>query len=327
MGDLGVSQIGVQRSDYSNEMGSMNPALLCLVCMQLHIYLCVFVFVRVCASEVMYKGQWSFCVFFPKKTHRHLIGLKNFCVPMNASAFSCSISRLQPTCALEELKVWCRYTWDTHLSGWGDTGKLELKFTIQAQARWQHSNVRLTEHSIAFAFASPSACKIFLLSLLMVGSTSAQMLLLREDFPEHSIAVWGCAVWDHKTIMRGAKVRLVLCSSRISQEKCSEKPAETLDIVSKLVPPPPPHIVCFYLHSMCHCYRKLCISHTWNYIICLLITCVLPPEYKPQRNKDRICLVPYCLCLTPSRCQEIFSNEHILFILGRCPYLLVYLLF
>lgn len=57
MGDLGVSQIGVQRSDYSNEMGSMNPALVCLVCMQLNIQLCVFVFVRVCASEVMYKGQ------------------------------------------------------------------------------------------------------------------------------------------------------------------------------------------------------------------------------------------------------------------------------
>lgn len=163
--------------------------------------------------------------------------------------------------------------------------------------------------------------------LHLITQTSAQMLLLREDFPEHFIAVWGCAVWDHKTIMRGAKVRLVLCSSRISQEKRSEKPAETLDIVSKLVPPPPPHIVCFYLHSMCHCYRKLCISHTWNYIIYLLITCVLPPEYKPQRNKDRICLVPYCLCLTPSRCQEIFSSEHILFILGRCPYLLVYILF
>ena len=52
-----MSQIGVQRSDYSNEMGSMNPALVCLVCMQLNIQLCVFVFVRVCASEVMYKGQ------------------------------------------------------------------------------------------------------------------------------------------------------------------------------------------------------------------------------------------------------------------------------
>lgn len=39
--------------------------------------------------------------FLLQENHRCFTGLKNLCVPMNASACSCSISRLQPTSALE----------------------------------------------------------------------------------------------------------------------------------------------------------------------------------------------------------------------------------
>lgn len=74
----------------------------------------------------------------------------------------------------------------------------------------------------------------------------------------------------------------------------------------------PPHLtVSAFIFIACVSATRNCAFQMLE-IIYLLVTCVLPPEYKPQGNKDCICLVPYCLCLTPSRYPEVFINEHIL---------------
>lgn len=144
--------------------------------------------------------------------------------------------------AERQSKAWCGCTRETHLPGWSDTvpwEAFELKFATQAWAKWQHNGMRLREHSsllpLLFLLLGRFFCQGFSwLAPCYYSDFSPNVAPLREAFPEHSIAVWGCAVCVSQNIVRGAKVWLLLCSSRISQVECSEQLAETLDIVSKL---------------------------------------------------------------------------------------------